>query len=844
MLEFLREKRVHINQAEDTSLLLLISRMRGEASGVMRCVSLFCLMIVMFLPDEMDGAITFTSPAANPHTVTAPENAPPTPIATVTATTDLNDPATGVPPTKMFYTMTSAPADGKFIIDPSTGIITAAANATFDFENSALGKPTADERRYVLTVTAFSGIYDGTPLTLETADMVINYDITNVNEDIEITNLPKCLNVYENNGPETIVAVSVSDGDETPTGQRLYNFNIESKEPSEYDDFDIDKRAPATGGPLTRHESWLKTIGSLNYEKQNNYNMTISAEDEFGKTITPTPVKKTRSHKVEVQVIDVNERPKFYETSSTCEVAENTPIGTTVSTGIYPFRAFDVDKFPGPNCLGKWPESVEYFVEGKFSELFRMSNVNVTGAGHVDGYLVVNALIDREDPVNPRKGTFNLYVNARDHRGLRIADRDEVTVTCKITDVDDNPTICKDYKFEAELQENTPHDTPVLTVSCSDKDDTTTNPIIYEIKDVGIEKEATLADKYFHFGSGGTSPIMTTKARLNLEGGTTLNFTVTVRQGAAFSQMSTTLSVDITVIGKNDHRPTMDKDFYNFFVAYNEKDGFAIGKVSASDLDQPKSSITYFLVEKAEGIQLGTVSGQLFVDYTYIKAKGITAEKTLEKNQKYWMSARANDNDKPPYYSNYVYIRVNTYVKDDVMINIEVAVGIGDFSDSQLAEFEQSISNICKPCKGICPEKSAKGVNTVVTCFALTDDRTFQKTNKEQKVSFVSQDELIDYLTSEKLVAGNIYGFGTYDIVSVTKYGQGPDLLPLWIVLGILGFIGLLCGLAFAIKACISHGLCKPRPSQPKPPAKQLHPESYDVDTFNFNYAAHDKGPM
>jgi hypothetical protein len=43
------------------------------------------------------------------------------------------------------------------------------------------------------------------------------------------------------------------------------------------------------------------------------------------------------------------------------------------------------------------------------------------------------------------------------------------------------------------------------------------------------------------------------------------------------------------------------------------------------------------------------------------------------------------------------------------MVNIEVAVGFDDFSTSQLADFEKSISNICKPCKGMCPEKSAKG---------------------------------------------------------------------------------------------------------------------------------------
>jgi hypothetical protein len=102
---------------------------------------------------------------------------------------------------------------------------------------------------------------------------------------------------------------------------------------------------------------------------------------------------------------------------------------------------------------------------------------------------------------------------------MRIANGGDVTVTCKILDVDDHPTICKDYNFDAQIQENTAFDTKILTVECSDEDDTVTNPITYKIKDVGIETAATLADQYFHFGASGSDSIMTTKQKLNLEGG-------------------------------------------------------------------------------------------------------------------------------------------------------------------------------------------------------------------------------------------------------------------------------------------------------------------------------------
>jgi hypothetical protein len=52
---------------------------------------------------------------------------------------------------------------------------------------------------------------------------------------------------------------------------------------------------------------------------------------------------------------------------------------------------------------------------------------------------------------------------------------------------------------------------------------------------------------------------------------------------------------------------------------------------------------------------------------------------------------------------------VNTYEKTEVMIKIEVAIELKEFTSKQVEDFEKSISNICQPCKGLCPEKTAKG---------------------------------------------------------------------------------------------------------------------------------------
>jgi hypothetical protein len=65
-------------------------------------------------------------------------------------------------------------------------------------------------------------------------------------------------------------------------------------------------------------------------------------------------------------------------------------------------------------------------------------------------------------------------------------------------------------------------------------------------------------------------------------------FKVIVSQGAAFSRMSTTLTMDITILGQNDHRPAMSQEFYNFFLAYKEPNHFVIDTVSATDADQRK----------------------------------------------------------------------------------------------------------------------------------------------------------------------------------------------------------------------------------------------------------------
>ncbi|XP_064622205.1 cadherin-23-like isoform X2 [Lineus longissimus] len=670
------------------------------AGGVFAWISVFRASVVLVLHGA-EGSLSWSAPlnvVGNYVINNIKEDAPPAnPIITVKATS--NHPKNPI----VYYRLSVLAEDGNFQIYPTTGVIEHIPSPNFDYENPAL--PTANGvtavGQYVMTVTAFTG------LAGETITKTIHYNLENVNEAPYITNLPKCVNLYETDGGNhSVWTIDARDPDGLTApndwGSNKIKYVIEptSFEPaSGATHFEINQIQP---GYQDYKDLWRRKT-SINYETQNNYNMTLYVEDRLG----VKPNLRDRNHRVHVQVIDVNEAPEFQsaELKTTCEVAENTPIGTTVSTGISPFRAYEKDKYPGPDCPGLYPDSVTYFVEGKYSEYFRMDTVNLTtktSALQQDGYLIVDKLIDREDLHNPKEGTFILYVNARDTRGIRQIKSQTVEVTCSILDQDDHPTYCQDYKYETTLPENTAVDSSVAAFTCTDEDDLVVNPTTYAIKDVGNDANATLANQYFDVSSN----VMRTKQKLNLEGGTVLSFKVLVSQGSAFSQLTTTLTMEVTILGQNDHRPVMSKDFYNFFVAYNVPDQFVIGTIFAIDADQPASVLTYFLLEKDEGIMLGTRSGKLYTDYTNID------DKKLKKNAKYWMSTRANDNDSPSYYSNHVYIRVNTYDKKDVMVNIEVAMEFEGFTETQVADFEKSISNICQPCKGICPEKSAKGSKT------------------------------------------------------------------------------------------------------------------------------------
>jgi ACT domain-containing protein len=66
---------------------------------------------------------------------------------------------------------------------------------------------------------------------------------------------------------------------------------------------------------------WRKKT-TINYETDNNYNMSIYVEDRLG----VKPNLRDRTHRAHIQIIDVNEAPEFLsaELKTTCEVAENT----------------------------------------------------------------------------------------------------------------------------------------------------------------------------------------------------------------------------------------------------------------------------------------------------------------------------------------------------------------------------------------------------------------------------------------------------------------------------------------------------------------------------------------
>ncbi|XP_073341439.1 protocadherin-16-like [Pagrus major] len=360
--------------------------------------------------------------------------------------------------------------------------------------------------------------------------------ITDENDNPPVFSSPTAVSVMEDQ-PVGFVALYVMarDADQGENGRVTYSIQSGNTAGT----FSLN---PNTGS--------LSIFKPLDREEQDIFNLTIIAEDHG------IP-QHSSSQLLCVHVIDVNDEvPWFEESQYEAEISENQPPGTSVLT----VSASDLDQ--GING------QVTY---GSISE--EGFSINP-----VTGVIRTTKSLDKE-----RQEYYTVTVFAKD--GGLPPNYARATVRIRVLDENDNPPFFGRLYYSIEVPENL-EAMPLFTLRATDQDAGDNGEINYKI---------TAGDSSGDFRLDRHSGVLSTSRPLDREKRPGYTLTVTA-QDQGQPPLSSTATVEVTIMDINDHSPQFESSSYTADVSEDVPMGSLVLEVKAIDLDQgPNSKVVYYL---------------------------------------------------------------------------------------------------------------------------------------------------------------------------------------------------------------------------------------------------------
>ncbi|XP_036935519.1 protocadherin-16-like [Acanthopagrus latus] len=359
--------------------------------------------------------------------------------------------------------------------------------------------------------------------------------VTDENDNPPVFSSPTAVSVMEDQ-PVGFVALYVMarDADQGENGRVTYTI-----------------QSGNTGGTfsLNPNTGSLSIFKPLDREEQDIFNLTIIAEDHG------IP-QHSSSQLLCVHVIDVNDEvPWFEESQYEAEISENQPPGTSVLT----VSASDLDQ--GINGQVTYVSISE---EG--------FNINP-----VTGIITTTKSLDREQQEH-----YTVTVFAKD--GGLPPNYAKATVRIRVLDENDNPPFFGRLYYSIEVPENL-EAMPLFTLRAIDKDAGASAEINYKIT----------GDSSGDFHLDRHSGVLSTSRPLDREKRPGYTLTVTA-QDQGHPPLSSTVTVEVTVMDINDHSPQFESSSYTADVSEDVPIGSLVLEVKAIDLDQgPNSQVVYYL---------------------------------------------------------------------------------------------------------------------------------------------------------------------------------------------------------------------------------------------------------
>ncbi|XP_051276283.1 LOW QUALITY PROTEIN: protocadherin Fat 4 [Dicentrarchus labrax] len=391
--------------------------------------------------------------------------------------------------------------------------------------------------------------------------------------------------ILENLSPQRVLMVSAIDLDSGPNGQLEYAIIDGNKENS----FSIN-----------RANGEIRTTRPLDREKVAQYTLKVKATDRG------LPAKNT-AVKVLINVLDVNDNAPRFSKIFSATVAENAPVGYTVT------RVTTTDEDAGSNAISRY----------SITDTSLPFSINPN-----TGDITISRPLNREDTDH-----YIVKVSAHDSGWTVSTD-----VTIFITDINDNAPRFSRPSYYLDYPELTEVGSLVTQVSATDPDEGFNGKIFYFIRS---------QSEYFRINASSGEIFVKQQLKYqNSTGASSINinrhsFIVTASDRAVKPLMSET-TVIVNIVDSNDNPPKFDSPSYFTPVTKSVKVGTRLIRVVAHDKKDfgLNSEIEYLITG-------GNSSSKFKLD----KTNGwitVASSLTSDMNKVFLIDTTASDRGNPP----------------------------------------------------------------------------------------------------------------------------------------------------------------------------------------------------
>ncbi|XP_042566745.1 protocadherin beta-16-like isoform X42 [Clupea harengus] len=412
-----------------------------------------------------------------------------------------------------------------------------------------------------LLLTALDG---GEPQMSGTMEIVIR--VIDANDNAPVCSLPTYkTSVKENARKGTILTtVSASDADQGSNGVVTYSLSSAAKSLAEL--FQINSKDGA-----------LTLIGSIDFEKNKQYQIPVQAKDQGG---------HSDSCKVIVDVTDVNDNsPVISIISESNEISENSETGTVVAM----MNIQDADTAENGNVNCVLNENIPFIIQSSSDGFYSIITDNVLDREQVSGY--------------------NITVTCSDDGVPSLSS--SVMLSLKITDVNDNAPVFDRGIYEASILENNAPGVSVFTVKAKDADWNQNARVSYILEESSVN--GVLISSYVSVSAD--SGVIRAVCSFDYEQIKNFQFHIRAQDGGS-PPLSSNVTVRINIQDQNDNSPQVlyPVQTSNYVVAEmvprSADVGYLVTKVVAIDVDSGQNAWLSYKLQKATDRALFEVGPQ------------------------------------------------------------------------------------------------------------------------------------------------------------------------------------------------------------------------------------------